>query len=370
MPQRCHNFSWKKNGFKQARHHLAASSYMLNVHQSELNETAEHNEEFDAKVEKFKHRSADVARCWAKYGLLLLSNSRDRLMNHEDIDTICALSTDLAKLDLTDTSLSTGDLANLQFETLDLSALENQITDQFLLTLDDARQVFQNAKSWLERAHSYYTLNTLASDYIEIVQDQTQLYLNLLFFEESPENQAKMHKRRIDLMENILKEINPTYYMQYCKQLWFELAQTYSEILYIKLDKLKESTERPSPGTLSKINNFIDKGIYHNNKFVDSFRDVNTNQLPNTIPEQYEKPYLKAIMANGALYSRYIVLNKEVNLQHVQASLEYYKTVLEYCKRNPKAKEALPTEHGICTEMSTLLPLKIEKLKQEIPSND
>lgn len=31
--------------------------------------------------ERFRHRSADVARCWAKYGLMLLSYSRERLMS-------------------------------------------------------------------------------------------------------------------------------------------------------------------------------------------------------------------------------------------------------------------------------------------------
>ena len=34
--------------------------------------------------ERFRHRSADIARCWAKYGLLLLSTSMERLMSEVD----------------------------------------------------------------------------------------------------------------------------------------------------------------------------------------------------------------------------------------------------------------------------------------------
>lgn len=34
--------------------------------------------------ERFIHRSADIARCWAKYGLLLLSTSMERLMSEVD----------------------------------------------------------------------------------------------------------------------------------------------------------------------------------------------------------------------------------------------------------------------------------------------
>jgi hypothetical protein len=51
--------------------------------------------------ERFKHRSADVARCWAKYGLLLLSNSKERLMsevNENESETSDASHTNIQEL--------------------------------------------------------------------------------------------------------------------------------------------------------------------------------------------------------------------------------------------------------------------------------
>lgn len=36
------------------------------------------------RKEKIKHRGGDIARCWAKYGLLLLSSSRERLLSSEE----------------------------------------------------------------------------------------------------------------------------------------------------------------------------------------------------------------------------------------------------------------------------------------------
>ncbi|KAF5294524.1 hypothetical protein FQA39_LY13378 [Lamprigera yunnana] len=365
-------FFMEKDGFKQARHHLAASLYMLDIYETQLNQHTIHNEEHQAKMENFKHRSADVARCCAKYGLLLLSNSRNHLMQRsEDIDSTCTISTDLAKLDLhPGSAVSRESFEDMKFDILDLAIYENQITDQFVLTLEDARKVFLNIKMWLDRAHTYYTLNNLASDYIEIVQDQCQMYSNLLFFEDNIENQAKMHKRRVDLMENVLKEINPIYYMQYCRQIWYDLAQIYGEILYVKLDKLKASKERPTPNILSKINNLVGKGIVYNNNFINSFVEGNTNELPKTIPQDYEQPFVKAHLSNGALYSRYITLDKKTSLENVESSLAFYKKILTYSENNPKLKETLPTEIGICTEMASLLPVKIVKLRQDIePEN-
>lgn len=164
-------FFMEKNGFKQARHHLAASSYILEKYEKSLQEITERDEAYEAKIETFKHRSADVARCWAKYGVLLLLKSKERLLNHtDDIDSHCSLLTDLAKLQLTsDSTVSTEDLQHLHFVGIEIGAHEYQITDQFALTLEDARKVFLNAQLWLSKAHEYYTLDSLASDLLMIV---------------------------------------------------------------------------------------------------------------------------------------------------------------------------------------------------------
>ncbi|EFA01949.1 KIF-binding protein [Tribolium castaneum] len=361
-------FLMEQNGFKQARHHLAASSLILDEYAKTLDAITERNEAFDAKMEVFKHRSADIARCWAKYGLLLLSKSKERLLNHtDDIDKNCTLSSDLTTLTLdSDASVTSADLQNLQFTSLDLARYENQITYKFILTIQDARHVFLNIQNWLQKAEAYYTLETLASDHLEIVQDKSQMYLNLLFFEDNPENQSKLHKRRIDLLENIIKNVNPQYYLQYCRQIWYELAQTYCDILNIKSDKLRESKERPSPHVLAKINHLIESSIFNFTCFIDSFKEGAGKELPGKIPSDSEKAFLQAYFHIAALNSRFITLDKNVQLKNVESSLNMYKKVLDYCNVNEKAAELIPMELGICKEMVTLLPVKIAKLKQEV----
>lgn len=361
-------FFMEKNGFKQARHHLAASSYILDKYEESLNGISERDEQYDAKMEVFKHRSADVARCWAKYGLLLLSKSKERLLSHtEDLDQNCQLSSDLSTMTLDDEATVTiEELRNLEFSSIKVSQYERQITDKFVLTIQDARLVFLNVQTWLNKAESYYTLEILASDHIEIIQDKSQLYLNLLFFEDSPENQAKLHKRRIDLLENIIKKVNPQYYLQYCRQIWFELAQTYSEILNIKSDKLRESDQRPSAQVLAKINHLTERSIFYFNCFIDSFREGTKNEIPDKIPNDFEKAYLQAFFHIAALSSRYVTLDKNTQLSNTQASYKAYKKVTDYCYSNNKASELIPMEYSICKEMVELLPIKIAKLQSEL----
>ncbi|KAG8243441.1 hypothetical protein J6590_045292 [Homalodisca vitripennis] len=227
-------FFMEQNAFRQARHHLSAASYVLDKHDQELQTIECSEEELEAKKERLKHRGADVARCWAKYGIVLLSTSRDRLMEAEEGQSGDATPQRLRP---------PGELSGLQFSLLELSVYEDQVTDSFVLTYDDARTVFLNCQQWLGQAKLYYTLDDHASDHVRIIQDYSELYRNLVFFEDDEERQCKMHKRRVDLLEGVVKELNPTYFLTTCQELWFELGETYTAMVDIKLSKLESSEE-------------------------------------------------------------------------------------------------------------------------------
>ncbi|KAF7284571.1 hypothetical protein GWI33_021952 [Rhynchophorus ferrugineus] len=312
-------FFMEKCGFKQARHHLAASSYILDKYKrEEIDIDCEHNDEFDAKLETFNHRSADVARCWTKYGIFLLSKSKERLLAHtEDIDERCQAVSDLALIKLTDDmKVTAADLQNLSFSGIDVTKYEEQISDQFILHLGDAKKVFLKTQDWIKKAQDYYNLNTLASDYIEIILDQSQLYLNLLFFDDNQDNQAKLHKRRIDLLEYVINNINSQYYMSYCRQIWFELGQSYSDIIDIKLEKLRETKDRPKPQALNKVNVLVEKSIRHYENFLSSFK-ANVDEREKILDDA-EKAFLRAYFHVAALYGRYITLDKLIIARDTQ----------------------------------------------------
>lgn len=61
---------------------------------------------------------------------------------------------------------------------------EDQVTDSYVLTFEEARAVFLNAQQWLNQAKLFYTLNEHASDHVQVVEDLSELYRNLIFFED------------------------------------------------------------------------------------------------------------------------------------------------------------------------------------------
>ncbi|RVE51857.1 hypothetical protein evm_003477 [Chilo suppressalis] len=356
-------FFAEQNGFYQSRHHLAAASTVLDNYEEKLMSLESNEDAFLAKLETFKHRSADVARCWAKYCLLVMTASKARLMS--DSERLMDAITDMSNLNIEDhENICGGDVKNLIFPDIDVSKYENKIGDKFLLTYQDAREVFLSCQNWLNKAKEYYKLDSLASDYIELIQDSSQSYSYLAFFEEDDERRAKMHKRRIDMLEELVKEINPTYYLQYCRQLWFELGEVYSDILNIKLEKLNKTKEKPTPHALKKINMLCEKSIENYDHFLNSVKDKN-GMMPTKLDFDLIRPVISAYAFIGRNSMKRIAVDKSVQLIHVKKSYDSYQAVVDICTNDKDAAAMMQEEYSLCQEMVNILPIKIKRLEME-----
>lgn len=244
--------------FTQARHHLAAASYILDNYENSLSDMVGTEEEIECKKEELRHRSADVSRCWAKYGIFLLEYSLNKLS---------APQPENEKI------TEHGTLKELWFTSLDLSKYESEVLASDLILYEDARQTFLFAQRHLNKAKEYYSLECHASDHVQVVQDHSQLFKHLTAFENEEDKQCKMIKKRIDLLQGVLKELNPKYYLHACRQLWFELGECYHDLMNIKFQRVKASKEVPTPHALKKINFLIEQSITNFTHFLDSVRD-------------------------------------------------------------------------------------------------
>ncbi|XP_012285625.1 KIF1-binding protein homolog [Orussus abietinus] len=352
-------FFIERNCFHQGRHHLAAASYMLSEYKKKLaNSAGKSEEESKAQEENFKHRSADVARCWAKYGILLLSMSRDNLMQKAESES---------DIDENQTSDENTDcLKDLKFSSLEknLEFISSQITDKYVLDFNDARAVFLNVQKWLDEAKEYYSLEDHASDHVQIIQDMSLAYKHLAFFEESEDRQAKMHKRRLDILENLVEQLNPQYYQSACRQIWIEIGDIYSAILDIKLDRLR-ATDHPAPAAINKVNHLAKSAIMYFQKFIDSLVDFDVSDSKK-FPDNLVHLGLYSYFYVGILYSKIITPDKRMQLDNINHSYKAYKFVADYCNQHPSAIELVKTEYSVCKDIVELLPIKINKLKQEV----
>ena len=98
----------------------------------------------------------------------------------------------------------------VDFPTIELDpALTADVRHTKAKTFEDAREIFLAGQRALNRAKTFYTLNDHCTDFAEIQQDLSRMHKVLIYFEPEEDRQFKMHKRRIDLLESVYKELNP-----------------------------------------------------------------------------------------------------------------------------------------------------------------
>ncbi|TGZ52662.1 hypothetical protein DBV15_07720 [Temnothorax longispinosus] len=432
----------EQDKFPQARHHLAAASYILERYAEILTAkgTRETSETIAAEYENYDHRSANVARCWAKYGIGLLGASKERLLKNaeqEDQDSKPAkISDQVCKYPQTEI-MEDPRFVDLEPE---LAPITNEITDMYLLDFNDARPVFLNVRKWLDKAKEYYTFENHASDYAWIAQDLSQAYkfladmsvvqeaqmsdrilisddtLNLqlsleshfmddlgldsldhveiimamedefgfeipdmdaerllrpkdivryvadkedvqdyawiaqdlsqaykflAFFEDNEDRQARMHKRRIDILEEVIEGLCPRFYRVICREIWIELAETYSEILDLKIDRLQASNEKPTAQVVAKIERLARSSIKHYQSYLNSLETKKSESGVESFSDDLLYPALYTYFHVGRLYNKIITSDVQQKIENMQNSVDAYSFVVNYYNKHPERQEKL-----------------------------
>ncbi|KYM97243.1 KIF1-binding protein like protein [Cyphomyrmex costatus] len=355
--------------FPQARHHLAAASYILEKY-SEILKTKgarETSEAIAAQYENYDHGSAHIARCWAKYGIALLGTSKERLMKKAEQDDQdlkpAKVASEVYKYSHTET-MEDPRFVDLEPE---LESITNEITDMYLLDFNDARPVFLNVRKWLDKAKEYYTFDCHASHYAWIVQDLSQAYKFLAFFEDDEDRQARMHKRRIDILEEVIEGLCSRAYRIVCREIWIELAETYSEILDLKMDRLQASNEKPTAHVIAKIERLARNSIKHYQSYLNSLEMSKSQNGVESFSDDLLYSALYTYFHVGRLYNKILTPDVQQKIENMQNSVDAYSFVVNYYDKHPERQKKLEKYEFIklSKEFVALLPLTIDRLKQQ-----
>lgn len=226
--------------------------------------------------------------------------------------------------------------------------------------------VFLEGQKWLNISKEFYVLDGHVSNHVEILQDMSQLYKMLAFFDEDFERRCKMHKRRVDMLSEVLVELNPQHYLLVCRQLMFEIAEAYSDMVDLKMAIAEESGGPPSVHAVKKINMLINQSIKFFQSFIDSLK--HKGALPEKFDEDTVRPALVAQFYIARLYSKLICADKYAKVENLKKSLDIYQYLVKYCDTHPDMPEkAFKDELGLSQEMAGLLPLKMDKIMMSEP---
>ncbi|XP_039148322.1 KIF-binding protein isoform X2 [Drosophila simulans] len=325
--------------FEEARHHLAAATLIMAEYEVHMLEPEMSEKQRQDVSETFKHRYADIARCWAKYGLYLMNTSKLRLMRDEDDEDAKNLGIVLRNLRLVEAEQS-------RFPGLDLTACENRISCEYCLTFDDAKLVFHFVNEWLDIAKDYYKAENEATEYSKIMQDYAEAYEHIAFFEENPENQAKMQKRRAKYLEDLLDLLDPIFYMKICRECWYGAGTAHAAVMDVRLDIIR-ATSTPAPEDIKKVNQSCMKAIKHFESYVKSYlvKPPSEEWRPNMDVEE-QRHMLYAHFHIGRIYYKLISGHPLQQLEHLTSCHTYYKKFDAGCQLHKEAAETLQGEIG------------------------
>jgi hypothetical protein len=337
--------------------------------------------------EKIPRAKSDLKRCWAKYGLALMEYSRDKMMleieeNQEksknpdhNHDKVAAASDASGAAGFGDEASASGgatesaedekkrDDTTACFD-LELTAAEGGIACQQVQNFSEAREMFLCVQRWLNKAKEFYVLDGHCTDHIELVQDYSKAFKILAFFEPDYERQCKMHRRRIAMLTETLNQLSQQYYLLICRQLIYEIAETYSALVDTKLAIIEMHDQPPTMTAVKKINALVQEAIDYFNRYINSLRPAPDKPLPDEFSDNDIRPALIAKFCMGRLYSKFVEYAPQNRLANMNMSIENYKFLVDYCKCHPNAVEIVKTELEVCQEMVQLLPMKMERYRE------
>ncbi|XP_034536661.1 KIF-binding protein [Notolabrus celidotus] len=365
-----------KGRYMEGRHCLAAATVISGLAGEAPSEAAAQESETERdRREQLRQKRAEIARCWIKYCLNVLQDAKKLLEdNIGELDTERQEELKRARRREEEEEEKERKSAMLfgSEDTFDsIASLEEKVSCLLPLDFTEARAVFLIGQNYVTQAKDYFEMDGYVTDHIEILQDHSALFRSLAFFEEDMERRCKMHKRRVDMLEPICNDLNSQYYLMIRRQLMFELAEIYNEMMDLKLTlaNRQADTESLDNHTIKKFNHLCSASAKFFQMFLDSLCSPE-GKVPEHLEEEVLRPALVARFRVARLHSRLISSVPSVQLENLNRSLEHYKYVVQYCEAHPDATAVVMTELELSTEMVGLLPLKINRLKARMALNN
>ena len=230
-----------------------------------------------------------------------------------------------------------------------------------MMSLFQARSLFLAGQKYLNAAKQFYQLDGYVVNYIEIIQDHSQLFRYLTAFDEDLERQCKMCKRRIDMLTDVLVQLNPQHYLLICRQLTYEIGSVYGDMVDLKMEIVKTLHQnKPSLHQIKKINSLLKNSAKYFTHFIDSLKQ------DGKMPEKFDDSVLRvALLAHVYLaraYAKQICATREERLANQEKALGLYKFVVNYCDNDDDGAKAFADELSACREMVALLPFRINQI--------
>ncbi|RNC41719.1 putative L-ribulokinase, partial [Trypanosoma cruzi] len=119
--------------------------------------------------------------------------------------------------------------------------------------------------------------------------------------------------------------------------------------------------EGEKPLSDKKINAFTDKAQGFYRRFCDTWKEPQTNKIPETIDIDSRLPFFRSLMRLAHLQMKRFFKDPKEEYDNISASIVMFEKAIAFASSNPMNEEA-DAEVQLAREMATLLPVRQKDL--------
>ena len=285
-----------------------------------------------------------------------------RLFNEFLKEMVKFLLNDNAK-DL-DVLILTVNRRHLIFETLSaVKFLDLEVPKDY----EGAAKIFRLANTQYKKALSFFVLDGYVTENIEMSQEMSEMLKQMGFLETERARQFALLEKRRDLLEPIGKELNPKAFPAYTQRILVELAEIYIEMFENRFHELFIKGEnKPKKGKIDAMNHYGQEAVKKYEMIEKILLEQQKEQKEN-MPKEHYQSLINARFNMAKTYNKIYTNDKHEKIDLLRKSLESYKFIVDFIREIFKKKGNLEWDFSeqlkVCTEMVELIPVKIEKIK-------
>lgn len=225
------------NRFVEARNHIATADYVIHRFYEDRLKPIDEESNSELLYDSYEFVCSVSARTWGIYGVLLLRFWLEKFSLHKG-------ETDPCELDISNLKITSEDESKMIiFFDLEkeLESMTNQIMHTRILNLTEAKSLFVQTLRHLDTAKEYYSADTDIESYAKIILDISDTYKYLAGFEQQRDKQIKLHKRRVECLENVCNKFSTTIdvdsELQIYKRVCYEMVTSCSTVMDLMIEE-------------------------------------------------------------------------------------------------------------------------------------
>eukprot|EP01060_Flectonema_neradi_P008357 TRINITY_DN15980_c0_g1_i1.p1 TRINITY_DN15980_c0_g1~~TRINITY_DN15980_c0_g1_i1.p1 ORF type:complete len:610 (+),score=142.10 TRINITY_DN15980_c0_g1_i1:86-1915(+) len=241
--------------------------------------------------------------------------------------------------------------------------------------------LFKEARTQWNKALEWYIFDGFVTDYIQIMQDLSAFYKLLSTWDRDDtdpigaliDRHCSIHKERAKLLEGIPDQLNDKHYLNYQRQIWFEVGEIYNEICELRItqrnkkSEIKSTQKEPlSKVAINKIMTLAEKSFV---KFSDSFL-LEDGKPPSDMDPDVCHAFISSRMHAIRLASKKYAKSAEKEYKQLELAVAEYNELISWAEAHPRYKDKLCAEETtklqieLAKEVSRMLPSKMRDIRR------